>query len=193
MNRLRKFGARLSAIGRCVLVGMLVGMLAIQAVAEGASAARLQTPAKPETANVSSGFPDQISLATTANLPLALRDNFDADVNAIPDAPTAQPGTSDSSSLTMPPDLKAMMDDAQQNSQSIQPAPATKPHGVQRPGMLVMGIAGIPLLGLGALFYSAAAGGNKNSGKAVVVGSIFFVPGALMSGFGFYLAFKPQR
>jgi hypothetical protein len=114
-------------------------------------------------------------------------------LNALPDAPMESVGTSESSSLNMPPELKAMMDDAKQNSQSLQPAAAAKSRGVQRPGMLVLGIAGIPLIGLGALFYSAAAGGNKNGGKAIVAGSIFFVPGALMSGFGFYLAFKPQR
>lgn len=194
MNRLRKFGAQLSVIGRCALVGMLVGMLATQAVAEGATVVSPQSPAKPETANVPSGSQtEQISLATTANLPLGPRDNVDADMNAMPDAPTAQTGTSDSSSLTMPPDLKAMMDDASQNSQSIQPAPATKPHGVQRPGMLMMGIAGLPLLGLGALFYVAAAGAHKNAAAGVVVGSVFFVPGALMSGFGFYYAFKPRQ
>ena len=194
MTQLHKVGARLSAIGRCAFVGMLVGMLATQAVAEGAPITSPQSPVKPDTASVPSDSQmEQLSLARTVNLPLATQDNAAAEVNALPDAPMESTGTSESSSLTMPPDLKAMMDDAKQNSQSLQSAPATKPHGVQRPGMLVLGIAGIPLMGLGALFYSAAAGGNKNGGKAVAVGSIFFVPGALMSGFGFYLAFKPQR
>jgi hypothetical protein len=199
MTQLHKAGARISAIGRCAFVGMLVGMLATQAVAEGAPITSAQSPAKPETTSVpSSSQLEQINLAAAVNLPLATQDNSNqyrsgADVNALPDAPMESAGTSESSSLTMPPELKAMMDDAKQNSQSLEPAPAAKPHGVQRPGMLVMGIAGIPLMGLGALFYSAAAGGNKNGGKAVAVGSIFFVPGALMSGFGFYLAFKPQR
>jgi hypothetical protein len=194
MTQLHKVGARLGAISRCAFVGMLVGMLATQAVAEGAPITNSQSPAKPETSSVPNGSQmEQINLATTVNFPLAAQDNAAADVNALPDAPMEPAGTSESSSLNMPPELKAMMDDAKQNSQNLESAPAAKPHGVQRPGMLVMGIAGIPLLGLGALFYSAAAGGNKTSGKAVVAGSIFFVPGALMSGFGFYLAFKPQR
>ncbi len=193
MTRLHAVGAWLGAIGRCFLVGMLVGMLATQAVAEGAATVSSQTPAKPETTSVPSGTPEQINFATTTNLPLTSQDNSDGDLNALPDAPTAPAGTSDSASLAMPPELKAMMDDAKQSSQNLQPAPAAKPHGVQRPGMLVMGIAGIPLLGLGALYYSAAAGGNKNGGKAVAAGTIFFVPGALMSGFGFYLAFKPKQ
>jgi hypothetical protein len=193
MTQLRKVGARLGAIGHCALVGMLVGMLATQAVAEGATAVNQQAPTKPETTSVpSSSQSEQIDLATTANLPLVTQDNAAADVNALPDAPMESAGTNESSSLTMPPELKAMMDDAKQNSQSLQPASANKPHGVQRPGMLVLGIAGLPLLGLGSLFYVAAAG-KKNAGPAVAVGSVFFVPGALMSGFGFYFAFKPQH
>jgi hypothetical protein len=92
----------------------------------------------------------------------------------------------------MPPELKAMMDDASKNSQNLQPAPASKPHGVQQPGMLTMGILGLPFMALGALFYVAAPS-SKNAGAAVGVGSIFFVPGALMSGFGFHYAFKPRQ
>jgi hypothetical protein len=194
MTQLHKVGARISAIGRGALVGMLVGMLATQAVAEGAPISNSQSQVKPETTSGPSGSQtEQINLATTVNLPLATQDNAATDVNALPDAPMEPAGAGESSSLTMPPELKAMMDDAKQNSQNLQSAPAAKPHGVQRPGMLVIGIAGIPLMGLGALFYAAAAGGNKNGGKAAAVGSIFFVPGALMSGFGFYLAFKPQK
>jgi hypothetical protein len=193
MTQLHMVGARLIAIGRCALVGMLVGMLATQAVAEGATAVSPQTSAKPETASVPSGSElEQIQLVGTTNLPLAAQNNFDAAINALPDAPMESMGTSESSSLTMPPELKAMMDDAKQNSQNLQSAPAAKPHGVQQPGMLVLGIAGLPLLGLGSLFYVAAAG-KKNAGPAVAVGSVFFVPGALMSGFGFYFAFKPKH
>ncbi len=193
MNRLHTVGARFGAISRCALVGMLVGMLATQAVAEGAATASQQSPAKPETTSVPSNpETQQISLATTTNLPLAPQDSAVADGNALPDAPTAPAGTSDSASLTMPPDLKAMMDDAAQNSQNLQSAPATKPHGVQRPGMLAMGIIGLPFLAFGSLFYVLAPG-SKNAGAVVAVGSIFFVPGALMSGFGFHYAFKPKQ
>jgi hypothetical protein len=193
MTGLRIVGARLGAVGRGALVGMLVGMLATQGVAEGATVMSPQSPAKPETASVPNGSQtEQINLEATANFPLAAQDSAAADVNALPNAPTAPAGTSESSSVTMPPELKAMMDDAKQNSQNLQSAPAAKPHGVQQPGMLVLGIAGLPLLGLGSLFYVAAAG-KKNAGPAVAVGSVFFVPGALMSGFGFYFAFKPKH
>lgn len=90
----------------------------------------------------------------------------------------------------MPPELKAMMDAASQNTQNVQPAPAAKSHGVQRPGMLIMGIVGIPLAIIGVGIYSIS---TNETGKKVAVGSIFFVPGALMSGFGFYYAFKPKH
>lgn len=192
MKRLQAVGARLRAIGRCALVGMLVGMLATQAVAEGAATVSPQTPAKPETTSVPSGTPEQINLATTANLPLTSQDNSGAEVNALPDAPTTAPaGTSDSASLTMPPELKAMMDDAKQNSQNLQSAPATKSHGLQRPGMLIMGIVGIPLAFIGGSIL--AIQGTKNEGLKVGVGLGFLVPGAAMSGFGFYLAFHKKN
>lgn len=187
MNRLLTVGAWLGAIGRCALVGMLVGMLATQAVAEGAATVSPLTPAKPETASVPSGSPEQINLATTANLPLTSQDNSNADLSALPDAPTTAPaGTSDSASLTMPPELKAMMDDASKNSQNLQSAPATKSHGLQRPGMLVMGFIGLPLAALGAYAYARAP---RNKPYATII----FAPGAAMVGFGFYFAFKPKN
>ena len=125
MTQLHKVGAQLSAIGRCAFVGMLVGMLATQAVAEGAATVSQQSPAKPETSSVPSGSQtEQINLAATVNLPLAAQDSVAVDVNALPDAPMESTGTSDSASLAMPPDLKAMMDDAKQNSQNLQSAPA---------------------------------------------------------------------
>ena len=162
MTQLHTVGARLGAIGRCALVGMLVGMLATQAVAEGAATVSPQTPAKPETASVPSGSSEQINLATTANLPLTSQDNSNADLNALPDAPTTAPaGTSDSASLTMPPELKAMMDDARKNSQNLQPAPATKSHGIQRPGMLMMGIVGHPAGLFGVGIYSTNTHGHR--------------------------------
>ena len=163
MTQLHKVGVRLRAIGRCAFVGMLVGMLATQAVAEGATVVSPQTPAKPEVTSVANGSQtEQISVATTVNLPLATQDSAAADMNALPDAPTAPAGTGESSSLTMPPDLKAMMDDAKRIRRIFSRLLTTKPHGLQRPGMLVMGIAGIPLAGTWrALFYSAAAGGIR--------------------------------
>jgi len=65
---------------------------------------------------------------------------------------------------------------------------APKSKGVQRPGMLVMGIAGLPLVALGTWIYAA----HGDAGARAAFGSLFFVPGALMSGFGFHYAFKPK-
>jgi hypothetical protein len=192
MTQLQTAGARLYAIGRCALVGMLVGMLATQAVAEGATAVTPKIPVKPETTSIPSGSEtEQISLATTANLQLAAQDGATVDVNALPDAPTAPAGTSESASLAMPPELKAMMDDASQNAQNVQPAPAAKSHGVQRPGMLIMGIVGIPvaMLGIGLLQIDA----GKNAGLKDGLGATFLAGGAAMSGFGFYLAFHKKN
>ncbi|MGO8935434.1 MAG: hypothetical protein ACLQDA_17140 [Terracidiphilus sp.] len=192
MNQLHTVVARLGAVGRCALVGVLVGMLATQSVAEGATTVTPKTTAKPETTSVPSGSQtEQINLAATSNLPLAAEDNATADANALPDAPAAPAGTSDSASLTMPPALKAMMDDAQQNAQSLQSPPATKSHGLQRPGMLIMGIVGIPLALLGGSIL--AIRGTKDEGLKVGVGVGLLVPGAAMSGLGFYYAFKPKQ
>jgi hypothetical protein len=166
-------------------------MLATQAVAEGATAVTPKTTVKPETISVPSGSQtEQINLAATTNLPLAAQDGATADVNALPDAPAAPAETSDSASLSMPPELKAMMDDAAQNSQNLQSAPATKPHGIQRPGMLVMGIVGAMGMGLGALLYASDKGTLEARAAG---GSILFAPGAVMAGFGFYYAFKPKQ
>ncbi len=191
MTQLHTVGAQLRAISRCAMVGMLVGLLATQAVAEGATPASPQTTAKPVTTSVpSNSLTQTINPVPTANLPLAAQDSARADLNALPEAPTVPTATTDSASLNMPPELKAMMDDASQNAQNLQPAPATKPHGIQRPGMLVMGICGLPLIALGTLIYTS---GKKNTSGRVAAGTIFMVPGAAMSGFGFYFAFKPKH
>ena len=95
----------------------------------------------------------------------------------------------ESASVNLPPELRAMLDDASQKSQSFQPAP--KSHGVQQPGKLVMGIAGIPLIVLGAMLLSVNV--SKNAGLKDGIAAAFLVPGAAMSGFGFYLAFQPKR
>jgi hypothetical protein len=192
MIQLRKVGAWLGAVGRCALVGMLVGMLATQAVAEGATPVSSQSPAKPETTSVPNNSQiDQINLTTTANLPLVTQNNAAADVNALPDAPMESAGTGESSSLTMPPELKAMMDDAKQNSQNLEPAAANKPHGLKRPGMLILGIVGIPIAVMGGGIL--AIKGTEREGLRITLGTSFLVGGAAMTGFGFYFAYKPQK
>jgi|HubBroStandDraft_1064217.scaffolds.fasta_scaffold884618_1 hypothetical protein len=75
MTQLHRVGARVSAIGHCTLVGIPVGMLATQAVAEGGAVMSPQSPAKPETTSIPGGAPEQINLAITANLPLSSKGN----------------------------------------------------------------------------------------------------------------------
>ena len=74
------------------------------------------------------------------------------------------------------------MDDAQQNSQNLQSAPSTKSHGLQRPGMLVMGIVGIPLIGFGTYVMTRSV--SKDAGLKNAFGAAFLVPGAAMSAIG---------
>ncbi len=116
-----------------------------------------------------------------------------SELSALPEAPTAQSGTSESASLNMPPEMKAMMDDASQESQALQSSPkTTKSKAVQRPGMLVMGIAGVPLIVLGTMIFSLNVGG-KETGLRNGLGTAFLAPGAAMSGLGFYFAFHKKN
>jgi hypothetical protein len=105
----------------------------------------------------------------------------------LPEAPLASAASDETASVTMPPNVRAMMNDAAQQGQSLQSTQKSK--GVQRPGMLIMGIAGLAPLALGTWIYAAHGSGAARA----AFGSLFFVPGALMSGFGFTLAFKPKN
>lgn len=89
----------------------------------------------------------------------------------------------------MPPNVRAMLNDANAASQSLQSTPKSK--GLQRPGMLVMGIAGLPLAALGTWIMTRSV--SKDAGLKDGLGAAFLVPGALMIGFGFTLAFKPKN
>ena len=88
--------------------------------------------------------------------------------------------------------MKAMFDDATQESQNLRSAPSTTKKGVQRPGMLVMGIAGVPLMVLGAMILSLKVG-PKEAGTRDGLGAAFLAPGAAMSGLGFYFAFHKKN
>lgn len=184
-------GGRLRAVGRCAFVGTLVGMLVTQAVAEGPDAQNSQAPVKAGPVAVPSGSQaEQISFVLPANLPLAVQESASVDLSALPEAPATATGTSDSASVTMPPELKAMMEDAARNAQNVQPPPPKKSHGIQRPGMLILGIVGIPvaMLGIGLLQIDA----GRNVGLKDGLGASFLGGGAAMAGFGFYFAFKSK-
>lgn len=183
MKHLDEMGAQLNKIGRCALVGILSGMLVGQAVAQGAPAATPQAPVQQATGagNV------QAPAANPAN-PAPSATDAASQAIALPDAPAAP---TESASASMPADLKAMFDDASQESQNLQSAPATTKKGVQRPGMLVMGIAGVPLIVLGVMILSLKVG-PKETGARDGLGAAFLAPGAAMSGLGFYFAFHKK-
>ncbi len=183
MKHLDEMGAQLNKIGRCALVGMLAGMLVGQAVAQGAPAATPQAPAQQATSASAS------NVQTPAANPAPSASVATTQASALPDAPAAP---TESASASMPADMKAMFDDASRESQNLRSAPTTTKKGVQRPGMLVMGIAGVPLIILGAMILSLNVG-PKEAGARDGLGAAFLAPGAAMSGLGFYFAFHKKN
>jgi hypothetical protein len=175
------------------MVGILAGMLAGQAVAQGAPAA---TPHSSTQQNASPvAVQTLVANATIAIDPVAKTSrSTETEMNALPDAPAAaQLETSESASLTMTPEMKAMMDDASQVGQNLQSTPKAANHKVvQRPGMLVLGIAGVPLIVFGALVLGLKVG-PKATGLRDGIGTAFLAPGAAMSGLGFYFAFHKKK
>ncbi len=127
--------------------------------------------------------------AGTAPLTTAPSNALKTEANALPEAPTTKAANQEAASVTMPPNVRAMLNDATERSQSLQSTPKSK--GIQRPGMLIMGIAGVPLIAFGT--YVMTRHVSTNSGLKDGFGAAFLVPGAAMSGFGFYLAFKPKN
>ncbi len=116
-----------------------------------------------------------------------------SELSTLPEAPQAQSETGESASLSMSADMKAMMDEASQESENLQSTPkTTKNKVVQRPGMLVLGIAGVPLIILGTMIFSLNVGG-KETGLRNGLGTAFLAPGAAMSGIGFYFAFHKKN
>jgi len=189
MRHLEAVGAQLSLIGRCALIGVLAGTLVGQAVAQGAPATAPEATQPQATSATAS--PVQTPVASTAT-PAASAPDATSQAAALPEAPLA---ANESASTSMPADLKAMMKDAGpdgQNLQSTQPTSSKK--GVQRPGMLVLGIAGVPLIVLGAMIFSLNVGSSgKANGLRNGLGTAFLAPGAAMSGLGFYFAFHKKN
>jgi len=188
MNQLFATAAQLRLIGRCALVGTLAGLLASQSFAEGGVTIARPMPSQPQTTSFP-GITQPLTINTqpTTNLP-SLATNTISDNAPLPEAPT----TTESASATAPPMLHLMLDqplpDAQQSMQST---PAPKHGGVQRPGMLIMGIIGVPLIVAGAALFSVSV--PKDNGLKNGFAAILLVPGAAMSGFGFYYAFHKKN
>jgi hypothetical protein len=182
--------AQLRAFGRCAMVGTLIGLMTTQAFAAGAPAMPSQRGALPETTAVANTAASQsIETSPIANLPLAAAESTHYDATALPEEPIVQ---YESASVKMPADLKAMMDDAAQTSQNLQSTSSTSDKKIQRPGMLVLGIAGVPLAVLGVMILSLSVG-PKETGAKDGLGAAFLAPGAVMMGTGFYFAFHKKN
>jgi len=174
-----------------------LGVLALAAVftatqmpAENAPAvtprAATQQVADANTSSVQTQASNTTAAAAVSSAP---SDAAKSESNALPEAPTAMAGNQDTASVAMPPNVRAMLDDATPRSQSLQTT--TKSKGVQRPGQLIVGICGIPLIAFGTYVMTRSV--SKGAGLKNAFGAAFLVPGALMSGFGFTLAFKPKN
>jgi hypothetical protein len=189
MVQLETVGVQLRAIGRCAMVGTLIGLTTAQAFAASAPTSTQQSAAKPDTVSVTDNALT-LQSAPAANLPLTAANSTNSEASALPDAPGV---AADTASVKMPADLKAMMDDAAQNAQNLQPAQSSNNKKIQRPGMLVLGIAGVAPTVLGIMILSLKVG-PKATGYRDGLGAAFLAPGAVMMGTGFYFAFhKPKQ
>jgi hypothetical protein len=177
MVQLEHVRMQLRAIGRCAMVGTLIGLTTAQSFAAGATASS-QPATQPETNAVSAT--QTIAAAPTANLPLVASDNTSSDASALPEAPAA---TEETASVTKPIDIRAVMDDTAQNTQNLQPATTQpKPHQVH-PAWLVLSAIG----GLG--MWIGAEGLTRGTRGKPLAGA-FLGAGAGLTGLGLYLTFK---
>ena len=159
---------QLGAMGRCAMVGTLIGLMTTQAFAAGVPVAQ------PETTSITNNE-SAIAANATANLPLVA-----ADVTALPDAPNAP---EEQASVTKPLDIRAVMDDAAQNTQNLRPAATQqKPHQAH-PAWLVLSAIGALGVWIGA---EGLTRGTKDHGLAAG----FLGAGAGLTGLGLYLTFK---
>lgn len=185
MIRHRSLQLNLRNVGRCALSGLLIGALATQSFAAAAPALTTQ-PSPPLNTESVAGMGAPLQIASVPAEQILLAGNTTAPLSALPNAPGEA-----SSSLT-PETLHLMVDDAKQAEQAVA-SPASNEKRVQRPGMLVLGIAGIPLMALGAWVYSIHTNGSKASSLKSEYGTAFMAPGAAMSVIGFYFAFHKKK
>lgn len=183
MNRNAATGAHLRAAGRCALTGVLVSLLAVPSFAQGAqpsAAAETTTPATAATA-----------LETTSSstpLPLIAADADIPDLGPLGQPAASGPEDPQPIALSSLPDLHEAMKDALAN-QGQQLTSTKQHHGVQRPGMLVLGIVGGAAMGMGGFIYAL----NGSAKARALLGTMFMAPGAVAAGFGFTYAFKPHK
>lgn len=182
MNRLlEQGGTQLRTFGRCAMVGALIGMMTMQAFAASAPAVPSQPAMAPETTSVVSNPATQaITTASTENLQLAVADDARAAETALPAAPSAP---EEQASLTRPIDIRAVMDDAAQNTQNLQPATTQQKHQTH-PGWLALTAVGALAFTIGIIPLTK----STTRGKPVAAG--FVGVGAGLAGLGLYLTFK---
>lgn len=180
MNRPNALGAQLRGAVRCALTGILVSLLAVPSFAQSAQpAAQAGQPALAYAGTI----PETNSDST--NLPLIASNTGLPDLNLLAAPTEAAPDAMATSAL---PNLDKAMKEAVDN-QGQQLTNAQPHHGVQRPGMLVLGIVGAAAMGMGAYIYALHGSGSARA----ILGSMFMAPGAVAAGFGFTYAFKPHN
>jgi len=178
MFQLHITGAQLRAIVRCAMVGTLAGLLTTQSVAQGAPSAAQQPQNRPQTVAVpDSPQTTEIEVVPTANISLHVADSAQQDTGALPEAPTAQRETA---AVLMPPDLKEMMDDAQ-NAQNAQPTTPQQKRKIH-PGWFALSAVGSLAMAMGAY------GLTGTKGKALAAS--FLGVGGGLTGLSLYFAFK---
>jgi len=174
-------GAQLRAMGRCAMVGTLIGLMTAQAFAAGAPVIKTQPAAAPETTSIANNDSTQaIATAPTANLQLAVAESATSGSSALPEAPNAP---EEQASVTKPIDIKAVMDDAAQNTQNLQSTTTAQKHQIH-PGWLALTVVGA--LGFAIGIVPLVRGAGKNEGLAAG----FVGVGGGLAGLGLYLTFK---
>ncbi|HTY83364.1 MAG TPA: hypothetical protein VMB19_04050 [Silvibacterium sp.] len=185
MNRLHEqVGTQLRTFGRCAMMGTLIGLMTTQAFAASAPAATSEPAAAPETTAISTNDSTQtIATAPTANLQLTAATNATTDDTAIPETPSAP---EQQANVTEPIDIKAVMDDAAQNTQNLQSTRTTaeKQHQIH-PGWLALTAVGGAGIAFATLIFTKGHGSNV----APVGGTIMGVSAGL-AGLGLFLTFK---
>ena len=169
----------LSGIGRSAFVGTLVGLVSAQAFAGGLTES-LNAPSQPNTAQTA------VATENGQNATAKALTGFSSSASQFESLPSAP----EIAKVVPTAPLNPMVAEAAQSEQSMMSTPKTSNKRVQRPGMLAMGIAGIPLMAVGIYFYAYP---TKATAAKTEFGSIFFVPGAAMSAIGFPLAFHKKK
>jgi hypothetical protein len=175
MKNLSTIRVQVLNMGRCAVVGALVGMLSTQAFASGLDLSST-APSQPASALSAAALAPAVPTAQPAGFSSSSRLNIDS-LPAAPEVAMAE----------APASLDPAVAAAVQDGSSLTSAPKSTTKRVKRPGMLILGIAGIAPMALGAYFYSYP---TKNTSLKDKYGTMLFVPGAAMSAVGFYFAFK---